>query len=146
MRRGGQNEMRFAGQKRCGVVAKLMRRTGQKPCAYAIVKLEKSNRADLVRFALKFFMESYALGNVDARESQLDRRLQQVDKHLSSLLVKAIKVSGQNLYWSMLPFTKGPPQRRLNEDGLQMLRDSALSFALGQLSAKQKVELEEVSE
>lgn len=78
--------------------------------------------------------------DVDARESQLDRRLQQVDKHLSSLLVKAIKVSGQNLYWSMLPFTKGPPQRGLNEEGLKILRDSALNFALAQLSAKQKIE------
>jgi hypothetical protein len=38
MRRTGQNEMRFAGQKRCAEVAKLMRRPGQKPCEYADTK------------------------------------------------------------------------------------------------------------
>jgi hypothetical protein len=50
MRRTGQNEMRFAGQKRCAEVAKLMRRPGQKPCEYAtlIGRKEHGYRSGIV--------------------------------------------------------------------------------------------------
>ena len=103
-----------------------------------ICQLEKTTRAVLLRDALKFFTNAYDAHNANSRETLLDKRMQQLDKHLSSLLVKAIKISAQGLYWSRLHWQGGPPKSRINEQGLEMLDKQSTIYALGRLSRKQK--------
>jgi hypothetical protein len=92
-----------------------------------IARAESITRAELLRKAAEAFVSNY-------KNDQLEER--QLEKQIRALLVKAIRINGQNLYFATLPYTVGTPKYRLNQKGFQMLYNKSAAFAAHLLKSK----------
>jgi hypothetical protein len=86
-----------------------------------IARAENITRAELLRKAPEAFVSNYKNDQLDERQLKVDKRLHTMEKQIRALLVKAIRINGQNLYFATLPYTMGTPKHRLNDKGFQML-------------------------
>src|SRR5438045_2458187 len=101
-------------------------------------------RTDVSRFAVEFYLRNYRVAELDQRETSLERRIRAMEDHIQNLVLKSIRISGQALYFSMLPFVNGMPQQQIAEEALQnhCLRsiEYAASFMKSQSEAGRKTQ------
>jgi len=107
----------------------------------------QETRSELVRDAVRFYTEHLNMAEEDARQSELSREVARIEKRLSSLMVKLLRVTGQNLYWSSLLWLDGPPKARLNQEGFNNHWEKSTAFSAAILRARKSNELgEEVTQ
>lgn len=95
----------------------------------AIAKAEDMTRSEVVRRAIEHFVANYKADNLDERQSELVKEMKVMENAMRALLVKAIRLNGQVLYFSTLPYTHGTPKQKLSEKGFQTLYEKSASFA-----------------
>jgi hypothetical protein len=95
----------------------------------AIAKTENLTRSEVVRRAVEEFVANYNADKLDARQSQLEKRMKTMETALRALLVKSIRLNGQVLYFTVLPYTHGIPKQRLSAKGFQTLYEKSAYFA-----------------
>lgn len=93
-----------------------------------IAKAEEMTRSEVVRRAIEHFIASYKADKLDERQSILLKQMKAMEKDIRGLLVKAIRVSGQCLYFETLPYTMGTPKQKLTDKGFQTLFDKSANF------------------
>ena len=80
--------------------------------------------------AVKFYLESIQREHDTAWQLPLEHRMQKLENRLAALMAKLIRVSGQALWFSTLPYTKGGlPNKPLPQEAFQILWDNSRQFA-----------------
>jgi len=102
----------------------------------AIAKAEKMTRSELIRRAIDAFVFNYKTDQLDQRQLQLEKRMKAMESAMRTLLVKAIRLNGQVLYFVTLPWTMGFPKQRINDEGFKMLYEKSAMFAAQFLKSK----------
>ncbi len=102
----------------------------------AIAKVENMTRSEIIRRAVEAFAFNYRTDNLDQRQLQLEKRMKVMEGAMRTLLVKAIRLNGQVLYLTMLPWTHGFPKQRINDEGIKMLYEKSAMFAAQFLRSK----------
>jgi len=59
-----------------------------------------------------------------------------MESAMRTLLIKAIRLNGQVLYLTLLPWTHGLPKQRINDEGIKMLYEKSAMFAAQFLKSK----------
>jgi hypothetical protein len=103
-----------------------------------LAEQRKETRSEVVRDAVRFYIENLDKADQDIRESELTREVARIEKRLSSLMIKMLRVSGQNLYWATLPWVDGPPKARINQEGFNMHWEKASAFSATILRSSRK--------
>lgn len=80
-----------------------------------IAKADKKTRSEVIRDAVDYYLSHVNEGKWEAREGELARALNRIEDRLSKLLLKNIRINGQTLYWTTLPYITGLPKGRLFE-------------------------------
>lgn len=102
-----------------------------------IAKANGTNRSDLAREAIQFYIENYELDQDNLRQSKLERRITQLDERLRALLIRSIRLGAQNLYFSCLPYIKGGlPKHPLSQENFNKHFTISRQFAGQFLKAK----------
>ena len=91
----------------------------QVDCLDEIAREKSLRRSEVSRFAVEFYLRNYRAAELNERETSLERRIRSMEDHLQNLMLKCIRLSGQALYFSMLPYVSGTPQERIPEEVLQ---------------------------
>jgi hypothetical protein len=102
----------------------------------AIAKAEQVTRADVIRRSVEAFAFNYKSDQLDQRQLQLEKRMKTMESALRTLLVKSIRLNGQVLYFTCLPWTQGFPKQRINDAGFKMLYEKSGAFAAQFLKSK----------
>lgn len=102
----------------------------------AIAKAEQITRADVIRRSVEAFAFNYKSDQLDQRQLQLEKRMKTMESAMRTLLVKAIRLNGQVLYFTCLPWNQGFPKQRLKQEAFQMLYEKSASFAAQFLKSK----------
>lgn len=74
--------------------------------------------------------------------ASLSGPLQRMEHRLIRMLAKSLQMNGQTLYFASLPWMAGPPQARLNEEGLQHHWSASQNMAAKLIRPKQQSEQE----
>lgn len=101
-----------------------------------IAKAENMTRSEVIRRAVEAFAFNYKTDQLDQRQVQLEKRMKAMETAMRSLLVKSIRLNGQVLYFTCLPWTQGFPKQKLNDKGFKMLYDQSGAFAAQFLKSK----------
>jgi len=102
----------------------------------AIAKAENMTRSEVIRRAIEAFIFNYKTDQLDQRQVQLEKRMKTMESAMRTLLVKAIRLNGQVLYFTCLPWTQGFPKQRINDKGFKMLYEKSGAFAAQFLKSK----------
>ena len=102
----------------------------------AIAKAEQMSRAAVIRRSVEAFAFNYKTDQLDQRQLQLEKRMKTMESAMRTLLVKSIRLNGQVLYFTCLPWTKGFPKQRINDEGFKMLYEQSGAFAAQFLKSK----------
>jgi hypothetical protein len=80
--------------------------------------------------AVEFYLENIQHKSNADWQSPLEYRMQKLENRLAGLIAKLVRVCGQALWFSTLPYTKGGlPNKPLSQDAFQMLWDQSRAFA-----------------
>jgi len=94
--------------------------------------------ASEVREAIVFYLENYSRDKDIVWQTPLERRMQKLENRLAGLMAKLVRVSGQSLWFSTLPYTKGGlPNKPLPDKAFQILWDQSRAFAANWLKKAQ---------
>lgn len=102
----------------------------------AIAKAEEMTRSEVVRRAIEHFVANYKADTLDQRQTQLEKQMKTMESAMRALLVKAIRLNGQVLYFTTLPYTTGTPKQKLSDKGFQALYEKSAHFASQFLQSK----------
>lgn len=102
----------------------------------AIAKVENMTRSEIIRRSVDAFVFNYKTDRLDQRQLQLERRMKVMESAIRTLLVKAIRLNGQVLYFVTFPWTMGFPKQRINDEGFKMLYEKSAMFAAQFLKSK----------
>lgn len=102
----------------------------------AIAKAEQMTRAEVIRRSIEAFTFNYKTDQLDQRQLQLEKRMKAMETAMRSLLVKSIRLNGQVLYFSTLPWTQGLPKSKLSSKGFQVIYEKSAAFATQFLKSK----------
>jgi len=102
----------------------------------AIARAEKMTRSELVRRAIETFAFNYKTDQLDQRQLQLEKRMKDMESEMRTLLVKAIQLNGQVLYFACLPWTQILPEPEINDQGFKVLYEKSSAFAAQFLNQK----------
>ncbi len=95
-----------------------------------IVKLDGCNRSDIVRVAVRQFLEAYGKEPQREYENILEARLRKLENRIATLSVLATRASAQALYYMTLPYSRGGfPTRPLKEEAFKSQWEKSRSFA-----------------
>jgi hypothetical protein len=103
-----------------------------------IAKLEKKDRSEVMRDAVDFYLLKHGKDQIDLHQTQLAVEMRRIQNDLRTLLIKNIKLTGENLYWSSLHWADGPPKARFNDEGFNHHWKRAEAFAAVLLRPKAK--------
>ncbi len=93
-------------------------------------KLHRVKIASEARQAVEFYLEQVQREHDNAWQSPLEHRMQKLENRLAALMAKLIRVCGQSLWFSTLPYTKGGlPNKALPQEAFQMLWNNSRQFA-----------------
>ncbi len=83
-----------------------------------------------VNRAVEFYLANIQREKNAAWQSPLEQRMQKLENRLAGLMAKLVRVCGQALWFSTLPYTKGGlPSKPLPKEAFQMLWDQSRAFA-----------------
>lgn len=95
-----------------------------------IVKIDGCNRSDIVRVAVRQFLEAYGKEPQREYENVLEARLRKLENRIATLSVLATRASAQALYYMTLPYSRGGfPTRPLKEEAFKSQWEKSRSFA-----------------
>lgn len=100
---------------------------------YKLIERAKSNNETIsaaTRRAVEFYIENIQREHDIAWQSPLEHRMQKLENRLAGLMAKLIRVCGQSLWFSTLPYTKGGlPNKPLPQEAFQILWNNSRQFA-----------------
>ncbi len=106
-------------------------------------KLRHVKLTSEVTKAVEVYLEHLQRENDSVYQSPLEQRMQKLENRLAALMAKLVRVCGQALWFSTLPYTKGGlPNRPLSQEAFQILWNNSRQFAAEWLK---KAKLDEVS-
>ena len=95
-----------------------------------IVKIDGCTRSDIVRIALRQFLDAYGKEPQQEYENILEARLRKLENRIATLTVLATRASAQALYYMTLPYSRGGfPSRPLKEEAFKSQWEKSRSFA-----------------
>lgn len=95
-----------------------------------ITKIDGCNRSDIVRIAVRQFLEAYGKEPQKKYENVLEARLRKLENRIATLSVLATRASAQALYYMTLPYSRGGfPTRPLKEEAFKSQWEKSRSFA-----------------
>ncbi|MDX2107120.1 MAG: hypothetical protein SFY67_12025 [Candidatus Melainabacteria bacterium] len=95
-----------------------------------IMKIDGCNRSDIIRIALRQFLEAYGKEPQREYENILEARLRKLENRIATLSVLATRASAQALYYMTLPYSRGGfPSRPLKEEAFKSQWEKSRSFA-----------------
>lgn len=103
-----------------------------------IAKLEKKDRGEVVRDAVDYYLLKHGKDQIDLHQSQLAVEMRRIQNDLRTLLIKNIRLTGENLYWSSLHWADGPAKARMNDEGFNYHWKRAEAFAAALMRPKSK--------
>ncbi len=93
-------------------------------------KLHRVKLASEAHQAVEFYLEHIQREGNNVWQSPLEHRMQKLENRLAALMAKLVRVCGQSLWFSTLPYTKGGlPNKPLPQEAFQMLWDNSRQFA-----------------
>ncbi len=96
-----------------------------------IIKIDGCNRSDIVRIAVRQFLEAYGKEPQKEYENVLEARLRKLENRIATLSVLATRASAQALYYMTLPYSRGGfPTRPLKEEAFKSQWEKSRSFAV----------------
>lgn len=100
-----------------------------------IAKELKKSKSELIREAVKHYIQTFNGQVQEEREDQLTRELKRLEKDLRALAVKNIRISAQTMFFASLPFQLGPPRNALTTAAYYELYKKSRAFAAEVLKA-----------
>jgi hypothetical protein len=95
-----------------------------------IAELTGSRRTEVIRLAIRQFVNDYGKRPDKEYESILEARLRKMENRLADLIVLAVRAAAQALYYMTLPYSRGGfPTRPLKEEVFQGQWQKSRAFA-----------------
>jgi hypothetical protein len=108
-----------------------------------LVRAKKKTKGALVRDAIRHYIKYHKRLETNGMESVVEERIRKAEDHLSSLIAKLVLVSGQNLYYSLVPYMKGGlPSRPLTKESYGKIWNQSEQFAVDVLKQTRRREEE----